>query len=123
VWAVRCAVASNTSCPSDEAHALQQALWMEVSDALFGPEPQPISAASLNEEDFRTALDRLDLMPPADDKKAIAASAKSSEVLRRVAAALSPGIQPSVLKMLLEDPTECVKALAAEKLRAMEALA
>ena len=120
IWILRWAVASNPSVHQDEAREILDALWVEVGEALFGSEPAPLSAESLGEDGIRNALDRLDLMPQAQDKRAIAAAAKSPEVLRRVAAVLSPGIQPSVLKMLLEDPVESVKTLAAEKLRGME---
>jgi hypothetical protein len=120
IWTIRWAVATNPSVDQDEARAILDALWVEVGEALFGSDPAPLSAEYLGEDGIRSALERLDLMPQAQDKRAIAASAKSPEVLRRVAAALSPGIQPSVLKMLLEDPVQSVKALAAEKLRSLE---
>ncbi|WP_158271623.1 WGR domain-containing protein [Limnohabitans sp. 2KL-1] len=119
VWIIRWAVSSNANFPKNEAQAIRDALWHEVQETLFS-KPLPFSAESLGEEEIRAALQRLDLMPHADDKKAIASAAKSSHVLSRVAAALNPGIQPSVLKMLLEDTDVNVKALAAEKLRLME---
>ena len=59
-------------------------------------------------------------MPDAKEKRAIAASAKSPDMLIWLAAVLSPGIQPSVLKMLLEDPSDSVRALAVEKLHILE---
>jgi hypothetical protein len=119
VWIIRWAVSSNATFPKNEAQAIRDALWHEVQETLFS-EPLPFSAESLGEEEIRAALQRLDLMPHANDKKAIASAAKSSHVLSRVAAALNPGIQPSVLKLLLEDTDGNVKALAAEKLRLME---
>jgi hypothetical protein len=117
-WAVRFRVASNPSLPQDEALEMRTALWAEVGEALFGPAPPRLSAEVLSEDDIRGALDRLDLLPSADDKKAIAAAAKSKDALERIAAVLSPGVQPSILKMLLEDPVESIKSMAAEKLRA-----
>lgn len=122
IWIIRWAVSSNTTLPKNEAQAIREALWNEVQETLFS-EQLPFSAESFGEDEIRVALQRLDLMPHVDDKKAIASAAKSSHVLSRLAAALNPGIQPSVLKMLLEDTDVNVKALAAEKLRLMESAA
>jgi hypothetical protein len=123
VWLIRLAVASNLALPEPERRHIQADLWAEVEAALWGQKPMAPAFDVLQEDGIRLALDRLDLMPNPKDKRAIAAAAKSADMLSRVAAVLSPGIQPSVLKMLLEDPVESVKALATEKLHALEAVA
>ena len=122
-WMIRLAVASNPALEEAERKHILDALWTEVEEALWGPERPLPTFDVLQEDGIRAALDRLDLLPPAQDKRAIAAAAKSPDTLRRIAAILSPGIQPSVLKMLLEDPVNSTKAFAAEKLRALETVA
>ncbi len=123
IWLIRWLVAFNQTLPEVERAHILEDLWSEVEEALWGQKPPLPSFDVLQEDGIRSALDRLDLMPPAQDKRALAAAAKSPEMLRRVAAVLSPGIQPSILKMLLEDPVDSVKALAAEKLHALESAA
>lgn len=122
-WVIRKAVAANAVLPPEERASILRQLWAEVEAALFGDAPEAINSDQVSEEEVVAALQRLDLMPPAGDKRAIAAAAKSPELLRRLAAILSPGVQPSILKLLLEDEADCVKALAAEKLRALDSSA
>ena len=71
--------------------------------------------------DIATALEAMDLLPEPGDKKAIAAAAKSSNMLARVGAALTPGIQPSLLRMLLDDEFKGLRQIAVHRLREMEA--
>jgi hypothetical protein len=63
------------------------------------------------------AYNALGLMLPEGDKRAIAKAAKSKDWLERAAATYAPGIQPSLLKVLLEDPAEAVRQCAVARLR------
>lgn len=119
IWLIRRTVAANASLPESERKQLITELWSEVEDALWSPRPPLPSFDLLQKDGILSALRRLDLAPPVQDKRAIALAAKSPKMLRRVAAILSPGIQPSLLKMLLEDTVDNVKALAAATLREM----
>lgn len=63
------------------------------------------------------ALTALDVLPETGDKKAIAAAAKSHDWLERAAVTFCDGVQPSLLRMLLDDEVEVVKQLAIHRLK------
>jgi predicted DNA-binding WGR domain protein len=81
-------------------------------------EPEPLDDAT--DDEYRTAFGALDLLPDESDKKAIAKAVKSNDWLARFAATYVLGIQPSLLKSLLEDSEIVVKQRAVACLKAME---
>jgi hypothetical protein len=120
LWCVRLRLLTNSSLSASEKNRYLSSLWQEVEEAIeYRPDnEEALRAISL--DDVRQALVGLDLLPPEGDKKAVAAAAKSSDMLVRVGAALSPEIQPSLLRMLLTDPQASVHQLAARRLREVE---
>ena len=102
--------------PPEAREAGLQALWSEIKAA---GTPAVLDAVEL--AGIATALQAMDLLPEPGDKKAIAAAAKSSNMLARVGAALTPGIQPSLLRMLLDDEFKGLRQIAVHRLREMEA--
>ncbi len=82
--------------------------------------PAPSEAIGL--QDIPLALLAIDLLPDPGSQKQMAAAAKSKDLLERIAALLTPGIQPSLLRMLLDDEAETVRQLAASKLRELESV-
>jgi hypothetical protein len=91
---------------------------METMSAA-GPEP----LGDVSDADFVLALSELNLYPEDADKKTVAKAAKSKDWLERAAATFSPSIQPSLLRMLLDDEVEVVKQLAMRRLKGLDAQA
>ena len=81
---------------------------------------EPESLDDPTDDEYRTAFKALNLMPDESDKKAIAKAVKSNDWLVRFAATYVPGIQPSLLKSLLEDSEDVVKQRAIACLKALE---
>jgi len=81
---------------------------------------EPESLDDATDDEYRTAFKALELLPDESDKKAIAKAVKSNDWLTRLAATYVPGIQPSLLKSLLEDSEDVVKQRAVACLKAME---
>lgn len=103
-----------TETPSPEQSAVIQS-WI---DELQGGLAEPVVLKDVSDSEFRLAFDALGLMPAEGDKRAIAKAAKSKDWLERAAATYAPGIQPSLLKSLLDDPVEAVRQSAVAQLRA-----
>jgi hypothetical protein len=61
------------------------------------------------------------LLPSQSDAKQIAKAAKSKDWIERVGATLCEGIQPHLLRMLLDDEVAVVQQLATRRLKEMEA--
>ena len=115
-WSVRLAALNNPAMPPEAREAGLQALWSEIKAA-----GTPAVLAAIELAGIATALQAMDLLPEPGDKKAIAAAAKSSNMLARVGAALTPGIQPSLLRMLLDDEFKGLRQIAVHRLQEMEA--
>jgi hypothetical protein len=149
-WEVCLAAVSNPSAPEDilitrveeaKAEACRAPRFPDLSRALSAESPTPEQSAAIqswidelqaglaepvvlkdvSDSEFRLAFDALGLMPPEGDKRAIAKAAKSKDWLERAAATYAPGIQPSLLKVLLEDPVEAVRQCAVARLRVVGA--
>lgn len=112
LWCERL-LASTALDPEAKAKSLAR-LWSDVKTAVAGSDVPEIASLSL--DDVKTALQRLELVA-GDDRKSIAAATRSTDALVRAAAALSSGIQPSLLRALLEDSDPQVRQLAAMQLR------
>ena len=114
--AIRCAElrrALATESPSPKQFATIQTWIAELEAGLA----EPMVLKDVSDSEFRLAFDALGLMPAEGDKRAIAKAAKSKDWLERAAATYAPGIQPSLLKVLLEDPVEAVRQCAVARLR------
>jgi predicted DNA-binding WGR domain protein len=118
-WSVRKALAENSVLPLEERESIVSALWKEMEQAFEAVGSTASEQDLVDEDEVAWMLGMLDFMPPPNDKRAIAAAAKSPQLLQRIAAALSPGVQPSILKFFLDDSSQCVRSLAAQKLRAL----
>ncbi len=119
-WSVRLAALNNTAMPPELRDRDLRVLWSDVEASLRATGSLAVSGA-VELKDVATALSAMDLIPEPGDKKAIAAAAKSSDVLARLGALLSPGMQPGLLRMLLDDELEAVRNIAANRLRELEA--
>ena len=106
-----------TESPTPEQSAAIQSWIGELQAGLA----EPVVPKDVSDSEFRLAFDALGLMPPEGDKRAIAKAAKSKDWLERAAATYAPGIQPSLLKVLLEDPVEAVRQCAVARLRVVGA--
>jgi hypothetical protein len=93
--------------------ASAKALADEVTVLADAP-PQPLS--SVSDAEWILALQALKLYPDPEDKRAVTKAAKSSDWLQRVAATFCSSIQPNQIKLLLDDPEEIVRQLAAQRL-------
>lgn len=121
LWSIRAAALNNPSLPESDRVTGLDALRVEMEAALRGADtPRPTDEIDL--QDIPVALQAMELMSDPGDKKRIAAAAKSKDLLERVGAILTPGIQPSLLRMLLDDEVETVRQLAASKLRELESV-
>jgi hypothetical protein len=100
--------------PTPEQSAVIQSWIAELQAGLAEP-------ADVSDSEFRMAFDALGLMPAEGDKRAIAKAVKSKDWLERAAATYAAGIQPSLLKVLLEDPVEAVRQRAVARLRVVGA--
>jgi hypothetical protein len=76
--------------------------------------------ATVQPIDLLVPLAALDFLPIPSDAKQIAKIAKSSDWVDRARVTLCEGIQPSLLRMLLDDEVEVVKQLAIRRLKEME---
>ncbi len=119
LWSVRAAALNNPSLLESERATGLDALRAEMEAELRTTDTPPPEGVDL--QDIPVALQALDLMPDPGEKKRMAAAAKSKDVLARIGVILTPGIQPSLLRMLLDDEVETVRQLAASKLRELEA--
>ena len=120
LWSMRLAALNNPSMPTSARNDGHKKLWSDVAAAVLATDTQLVpNKFSLQE--IPAALQSMGLMPDPSDKKAIAAAAKSEDFLERVGAILTPGIQPSLLRMLLDDEAETVRQIAASQLRELEA--
>jgi hypothetical protein len=114
--AIRCAElrsALATESPTPKQSAVIQS-WVDELQAGLA---EPVVLRDVSDSEFRLAFDALGLMPAGGDKRAIAKAAKSKDWLERAAATYAPGIQPSLLKVLLQDPVEAVRQCAVARLR------
>ena len=105
--------ALSAESPTPEQSAVIQSWIAELQAGLA----EPVVLKDVSDSEFRLAFDALGLMPSEGDKRAIAKAAKSKDWLERAAATYAPGIQPSLLKVLLEDPVEAVRQCAVARLR------
>lgn len=112
----RLVAVSNPRFPENRTDLKSNAL-KSIKSCLL--EPEALDDAT--DDEYRTAFKALRLLPDESDKKAIAKAVKSNDWLARVAATYVPGIQPSLLKSLLEDSEDVVKQRAVACLKAMEA--
>jgi hypothetical protein len=112
---LRYALAAESPTPKQSAFIQS---WIDELQAGLA---EPVELKDLSNSEFRLAFDALGLMPPEGDKRAIAKAAKSKDWLERAAATYAPGIQPSLLKVLLEDPVEAVRQCAVARLRVVVA--
>ena len=80
-------------------------------------QPRELALASVTDEEFRNAFRILEVMPEEGNKRAIARACKSKDWLARAAATYAEAINPSLLKMLLEDPVDVVRQCAVARLR------
>ena len=106
-----------TESPTPEQSAVIQSWIAELQAGLA----EPVVLKDVSDSEFRLAFDALGLMPSEGDKRAIAKAVKSKDWLERAAATYAPGIQPSLLKVLLEDPVEAVRQCAVARLRVVGA--
>lgn len=116
LWAIRLQAIHHERFPADLREAALKVITKEIDDSISKTSAR-IRKAQFKPEDFVAALSALTLMPDTSNPKAMALAAKSKDWLERSAAALSPGMQPSLLRMLLDDPVETVRQLAAKPLR------
>jgi hypothetical protein len=114
-WPIRASAINNPSFPAELRAAARDSLLQEVLRSL--EPPRPFTADELSAEDFHEPLKVLDLMPDAEDKKAVAKAAKAKDWVQRAAACLSPTISESALKRLVDDEVEMVKELAVWRLQ------
>jgi len=105
--------ALSAASPTPEQSAVVQSWIAELQAGLA----EPVVLKDVSDSEFRLAFDALGLMPAEGDKRAIAKAAKSKDWLERAAATYAAGIQPSLLKVLLEDPVEAVRQCAVARLR------
>jgi hypothetical protein len=94
------------------------ALSLEIKNAL---QATPTAADRFSPMDFIVPLTTLGLMPPSNDRKAIAKAAKDKDWLKRAAAALSEGVNTGELRRLVDDESELVKQLAIHRLKVLGA--
>jgi predicted DNA-binding WGR domain protein/3-methyladenine DNA glycosylase AlkC len=120
LWSIRAAALNNPSLSESDRATGLETLRAEMEAALRAADTPP-PPDEIDLQDIPVALQTMDLMPDPGDKKWMAAAAKSNFLLVRVGAILTPGIQPSLLRMLLDDEVETVRQLAACKLRELEA--
>jgi len=118
-WSVRLAALENPAMPPEAREKGFEELWSEV-EASLRPESAGVVPHAITLEDIATALQAMDLMPERGDKKAVARAAKSLDGFSRLGAALSPDVQPSLLRMLLDDKLHVLRQIAAQRLREME---
>ena len=84
-------------------------------------EPPPcIGPDQFNAEDFASPLAVLELLPPEEDRKAVAKAAKSKDWLQRAATALCEGVTVGELRRMLDDEVYVIKQLALLRLKARE---
>ena len=109
-WEVRFSALKNPSFPADRRDQSMGKLAQEIRDAL---EPGPsIGPDDFNPEDFSLPLEVLELLPPKEDRKAIAKAAKSRDWLQRAATTLCEGVTVGELRRLLDDEVEVLILLA-----------
>jgi predicted DNA-binding WGR domain protein len=119
LWSIRLAAINNPSLSASDRDNELSKLWEELEAAVCATDaPLPPEHVELHE--IPAALKALGRMPDPTDKNAVAEAAKSDDLLKRVGAILTTGIQPSLLRMLLDDELETVRQLAANKLRELE---
>ena len=120
LWSVRIAALSNPAMPQQAREAGLQALWPEVKSSVSAQAVPPPPPDGVKMTDIATALQAMDLMLDPEDKKAVAAAARSKDMLSRVAVTLVPNILPSLLRILVHDEVEVVRQLATRRLREAE---
>ena len=91
-------------------------LTQEIHKAL-GP-PPCIGPDQFSAEDFILPLAVLELLPPEEDRKALARAAKSKDWLQRAATALCEGVTGGELRRMLDDEVDVIKQLALIRLKA-----
>lgn len=108
-------VLGHPAFPADKRKSSIAILARRVDEWIDKPEPK--QGGSWQLDDFKVPLAVLGLLPQEGDTRKIAKAARSRDWLQRAAAAMAPDAQPHVLKMLLDDPVEIVRQLAAQGLR------
>lgn len=119
LWAVRLCAIHSPSFPIEDRDRVLGILTREIEEAARIRSPR-LHIDQLSVEDFLAPLTALGLIPDPSQAKSIAAAAKSKDWLVRAAAVFSQGIQPSLLRMLMDDDVEVVKQLAIHRLKEIE---
>ena len=120
LWATRLAAINNPSFPLAAREQELYKLWEEVEAAVSATDtPSTLNNVELHE--IPAALKALLCsMLNQKNKNSVASAAKSEDLLDRVGATLASGIQPSLLRLLLDDKVESVRQLASYRLRELE---
>jgi hypothetical protein len=119
-WLVRLTAIGNPSYPAARHDADLAAVLATIESAMTDPVPVPDHTV-LQVADLLLPLAALNLLPASSNAKQIAAAAKSNDWIERVGATLCEGVQPSLLRMLLDDEVPLVRQLAIRRLKEMEA--
>jgi len=117
LWSTRLAAIDNPFFPLAARDQERHKLLREMDDAVSA-KYTPSTPNNVELHEIPAALKALRCsMLNQTDKNAVARAAKSEDLLERVGATLAPGIQPSLLRLLLDDEVESVRQLATYRLR------
>lgn len=114
-WIIKFSVLENKNYPKN-LHASDSATIFSQFILSMKTRPSNINDDGLNLEDLLPPFMALNLISNWTDSKWPAKAAKSKDWLARVASAIFPETQPSILSMLLDDEVEVIRQIAAKRL-------
>lgn len=117
-WRVRRAAIDNPSFPDELRQPALQAIADEMGSFPTLEQATP-DASRLSAADWVIGLTALGLIPQPGDSAAMARAAKSKDWLQRAAVTHCEKVQPSLLRLLMDDEIAVVRRLAVERLQAM----